>query len=253
MRTNLSWLMRIEPTRITYGAQGAGGLNADGLRRRAQLVEVLVFLFLIVPSMCFSFLVVRTGNLGFVVTALATIFRDLALVSLVAFFLWRNGEAADRIGWNFRGGLRDVVSASFLFVPLFFGSSCLDRLLLSVGFSAPATATPKFLRARGPTEFALAFVLVVVVAITEEVIFRGYLILRLRAVTRSTAAAVVLSSVIFSLGHGYEGTAGVVTVGFMGVAFALVYIWRRSLVAPILMHFLQDCLTIVVIPMLRYK
>ena len=31
------------------------------------------------------------------------------------------------------------------------------------------------------------------------------------------------------LGHGYEGTASVVTVGFIGLAFALVYQWRGSL------------------------
>ena len=229
------------------------GVKITRVDTKEQLVEVLVFLFLIVPSMCLSFLAVRTGNLGFVVTAVATILRDLALVGLVAFFLWRNGEGADRIGWNLGRGFQDVVSGCFLFLPLLFASNSLDRFLLSVGFSAPATATPKFLRARGPAEFALAFVLVVVVAIAEEVIFRGYLILRLKAVTQSTAAAVVLSSVIFSLGHGYEGTAGVLTVGFMGLMFALVYVWRRSLVAPIFMHFLQDSLTIVVIPILRAK
>jgi membrane protease YdiL (CAAX protease family) len=49
-----------------------------------------------------------------------------------------------------------------------------------------------------------------------------------------------LFAVVFSLGHGYEGTAGVVTVGFIGLAFALVYQWRGSLVAPMVMHFLQD-------------
>jgi membrane protease YdiL (CAAX protease family) len=64
---------------------------------------------------------------------------------------------------------------------------------------------------------------------------------------------VVLSSVIFSLGHGYEGSAGVVTVGFMGLAFAIVYVWRRSLVAPIIMHFLQDFLALIVIPVLHHK
>lgn len=32
----------------------------------------------------------------------------------------------------------------------------------------------------------------------------------------------------FALGHGYEGSAGVVTVGVMGMVFALVYLWRGS-------------------------
>ncbi len=81
--------------------------------------------------------------------------------------------------------------------------------------------------------------------------FRGYLILRFRALTASPTLAVLVSAVIFAIGHGYEGAAGVITVGTMGVIFALVYSWRQSLVAPIVMHFLQDFLVIVLIPLLR--
>jgi len=63
-------------------------------------------------------------------------------------------------------------------------------------------------------------------------------------------AAILLSAVVFSLGHGYEGTAGLITVGFMGLIFALVFKWRRSLVAPMVMHFLQDFTVIVLLPLL---
>ncbi len=187
------------------------------------------------------------------VTAIATIFRDLALVSLVAFFLWRNGEEPERIGWNFRSGSQNVILGTALFVVVFFGSSYLDRLLLAIGFSAPSTPTPKFLAVHGPSEYMLALVLVVVVAFAEEIIFRGYLIVRINAITGSTTWAVILSSVIFSLGHGYEGTAGVITVGSMGLAFAVVYVWTGSLAAPIVMHFLQDALVIVVLPLVAHK
>jgi membrane protease YdiL (CAAX protease family) len=92
-----------------------------------------------------------------------------------------------------------------------------------------------------------------VVALAEETIFRRYLILRFEAVTASSAVAVVLSAVIFSLGHGYEGSAGVVTVGVMGLVFALIYLWRRSLVTPIVMHFLQDFISVVLLPLLGGK
>jgi len=64
---------------------------------------------------------------------------------------------------------------------------------------------------------------------------------------------IVLSAFIFAIGHGYEGTAGVVTVGVMGLAFALVYLWRRSLVAPMIMHCLVDFVSIVVAPVLGMK
>jgi membrane protease YdiL (CAAX protease family) len=107
--------------------------------------------------------------------------------------------------------------------------------------------------ATGMAEFLLAFVLVVIVALAEETIFRGYLILCLKAVTPSPAVAVFLSGAVFSLGHGYERSAGVVTVGVMGLVFAFVYMWRQSLVAPIVMHFLKDFIGIVLLPLLKMK
>lgn len=220
--------------------------------RVEQIREVLVFLFLIVPSMALSFFAVRQGSLTFPLTASATIVRDLALVSLIAFFLWRNGEPAARIGWTQRNVLRNVILGAALFAPLLYGVGVLQTILKVLGFSAPATPAPRSLRAEGAWEFVLAGILVVVVAITEEIIFRGYLMLRLTAATRHPMAAAVLSSIIFALGHGYEGTAGAITVGVMGFIFALVYLSTRSLVAPIVMHFLQDFIGIVLVPLLSH-
>jgi membrane protease YdiL (CAAX protease family) len=224
-----------------------------GNSRGEQLREVLVFLFLIAPSMGLSFFAIRQGSISFRLTAAATILRDLGLVSLIVFFLWRNRERLERIGWTFTNGWRDAVLGAVLFVPMYFGTGSLEQILKAAGFSAPATPTPRSLTAGSATEFLLAGVLVIVVAIAEEIIFRGYLILRLQAVTGSNLAAAILSSIIFSLGHGYEGTAGVMTIGFMGLFFALVYLLRRSLVAPIVMHFLQDFAGIVIIPLLKHQ
>ncbi len=63
----------------------------------------------------------------------------------------------------------------------------------------------------------------------------------------------LLSAFIYSLGHGYEGSSGVVTVGALGLVFALVYLWRGSLMAPIIMHFLQDFISIVIPALLGLK
>jgi uncharacterized protein len=219
--------------------------------RREQLVELSVFLLLIVPSMVLSFFVVKQGTLGFVLVAASTIVRDLSLVSLILFFAWRNGEPLERIGWRFEHARRDVGLGIGLFLPFFFGMGLLGNALQAAGFfAAPSTPLPAFLAARGMGEAFLGLALVAVVAVTEETIFRGYLILRLQSITGSRAAAVILSSLIFSLGHGYEGSAGVVTVGCMGLVLALIYLWRQSLVAPAVIHFLQDFLGIVLLPLL---
>lgn len=221
--------------------------------RKEQLLEVSVFLFLIVPSMVLSFFVIRQGSLGFVFTAISVILRDAALVSLILFFLWRNREPLARIGWIVKNGRKDVALGIGLFFPIFFIGGLLDQALQAAGFSAPATPMPSFLAAKGGAELVLAFFLVVVVAIAEETIFRGYLLLRLQGVNLSQTGAVLLSAVIFSLGHGYEGTSGVVTVGTMGLVLAVIYLWRQNLVAPMVIHFLQDFTGIVLAPLLGLK
>jgi membrane protease YdiL (CAAX protease family) len=219
--------------------------------RKENTLEVCVFLFLIVPSLALSFVGTGQGNIDFPIVALATILRDLALVSLVLFFIWRNAEPVQRIGWTLKNGWRESALGAALFVPFFFAGSALESILRGAGFSAPSKPLPNFLTATDIGGLVLALVLVIVVAIAEETIFRGYLILRFKVVFANPSGALFLSAFVFSLGHGYEGSAGVVTVGFMGLIFGLVYLWRQSLVAPMVMHFLQDFIGIVLIPLMK--
>jgi membrane protease YdiL (CAAX protease family) len=220
------------------------------LTRREQLFEVGVFLFLIFPSMVFSFFAINQGNVSFVLTAIATILRDLALVSLILFFLWRNQESIHQIGWSIGNFWREFFLGIILFPFVFLGAGLLDQILNSIGLFTPSTPLPAALSAKGPGELILASCLVVIVALAEETIFRGYLILRFSRITNNLISAIILSALIFSIGHGYEGSAGVVTVAALGAVFAIIFVWRRSLVAPIVMHFLQDFIGIVLLPML---
>jgi membrane protease YdiL (CAAX protease family) len=43
----------------------------------------------------------------------------------------------------------------------------------------------------------------------------------------------------------------VITVGAAGLIFGMIYLWRRSLVGPVVLHFLLDFIGIVLAPMLR--
>jgi membrane protease YdiL (CAAX protease family) len=220
------------------------------LSRREKIIEVFVFLSLIVPSMALSFFAIKQGDIGFPLTAVATILRDAALVSLILFFLWRNREPIKTIGWQSKRWWVDILLGMAAFPFMYFGAALLERFLLSIGFTVPSTPLPSLQPSMDVLDLTLALILVAVVAIAEETIFRGYLLLRFRTLTGGTGWAVLLSAVVFSLGHGYEGTAGVVTVGTMGLVLALAAIWRKSLVMPITMHFLQDFLSIVLLPLL---
>lgn len=218
--------------------------------RKAIVLEVCVFLFLIVPSMVLSFFVGGEDKTGFVLLALSAIFRDLALLSLILFFAWRDQEPVRRLGLSARDLERNIVLGFALYVPFLLVIGLVEQLLTALGLSQPSEPGPSYFRVGGQWELALAVVLVIVVAISEETIFRGYLIRRLQTATGSTAAAVLLSSVVFALGHGYEGSLGMISVGVMGLIFSLIYLWRQSLVVPMVLHFLQDFLAIVVAPYL---
>jgi membrane protease YdiL (CAAX protease family) len=218
---------------------------------KERFAEVSVFLFLIVPSMVLSFFVTNQGSVDFVIVAVYTIFRDLALVSLVLLFTWRNGEPSTVLGWRFQHSTRNVAEGLVLYLPMLVVISLVDSTLMKMGLSEPRSAPSSLFQFRGQAEVALAVILVAVVAVSEETIFRGYLFLRLRTVTGSTTAALLLSAGVFALGHGYEGSLGVVTVGIMGLIFNLVYLWTGSLIAPMVMHFIQDFAGIVLVHYLK--
>jgi len=218
--------------------------------RKVQSVELAVFLFLIVPSMATSFSIESQSAPGFATVAILSILSDLGLISLVFYFIWRNREPLGRIGWNLAGLPKEVGWGLLLFLPVMFSTNLLESALHAAGLSAPSKL-PSFLAAGGRSGLVLAVVLVVVVALVEETIFRGYLILRLKTALRRTWAAVILSAFIFSIGHGYEGMAGVISIFYLGIVFALIYLWRRSLVATTIIHFLIDFIGIVVAALLR--
>jgi membrane protease YdiL (CAAX protease family) len=222
--------------------------------RKIQFIEVIVFLFLIMPSLVLSFFVVQQGNVNFPFVAVATIVRDLSLLSLICYFVWRNREGFQSLGWTLGQGWREIFFGVVLFLPVFYTASVLDDALCQIGFSAPTNALSALENVKGTGEIILAFLMVCVVAVAEETIFRGYLLLRFqKGLQMAPFTAALLSSVIFALGHGYEGTSGVITVGYIGLCFALVYQWRGSLVAPMIMHFLQDFAGIVLAPLLGIK
>lgn len=217
--------------------------------RKRELLEVSVFLFLIIPSMAFSLVIMREHLLDFKTMALSIIMRDLSLVSLILFLLWRNGEPPDKIGWTSREALIELLLGLLLFFPVFYGTGLFGAFLKKIGFSAPKQPLPSFLTPNTTLEYLFASFLVVVIAISEETIFRGYLILRFKALSKHPLVPILLSTGIFSLGHGYQGTAGLIVVVLIGLILAFIYVWRKNLIAPIVIHFMYNFTALVIVPL----
>ena len=80
-----------------------------------------------------------------------------------------------------------------------------------------------------------------VISIYEELLFRGFLMTRLRRGTGSWTLAVVLSTAVFTALHAFDQTASaLVAVTILSLVFSGVTIWRRSIIPAIVAHALFD-------------
>lgn len=88
--------------------------------------------------------------------------------------------------------------------------------------------------------------LILTTAITEEILFRGYAIERLEELTGRLWAAVGFSFVVFVAPHIlFFGPLWLITNGLNVVLLYVLYVWRRNLVACMLMHLLGNSLLLI--------
>ncbi|MFB6185177.1 MAG: lysostaphin resistance A-like protein [Haloarculaceae archaeon] len=86
-----------------------------------------------------------------------------------------------------------------------------------------------------------------VVAGVEEFVFRAALVgATSAAFGTSPWALAVVSAVAFALGHGAQGTVGVVVTGVLGLALAMAFVATGSLLVVVVAHYLVNALELTV-------
>ena len=75
-------------------------------------------------------------------------------------------------------------------------------------------------------------------SIEEELVYRGFLFAYFAALLTGPPAVVViiLAGLVFGLGHLYQGVAGIVKTGMVGVLLGTAYWMTGSVLAPMLLH-----------------
>jgi membrane protease YdiL (CAAX protease family) len=82
---------------------------------------------------------------------------------------------------------------------------------------------------------------VLTAGVTEELIFRGYLLSRLEWLLKNRYAAILISSILFGLAHYRYGTVKNVVGAFViGLVLALYYDKYRNIKVTMIFHFLWD-------------
>ncbi len=79
------------------------------------------------------------------------------------------------------------------------------------------------------------------IGLYEEVLFRGFLMTRLRRATGGWVPAVLLSTALFTIPHAIDQVpAALISITILSLTFSVVTIWRRSIVPVVVAHTLFD-------------
>jgi membrane protease YdiL (CAAX protease family) len=108
-----------------------------------------------------------------------------------------------------------------------------------------------FLAPQNTLEVVLWICLSATAGFCEEVIFRGYFQMQFTRLLRSRWIALLVVSILFGLGHGYEGPQRMVLIALLGFAFGLLSLLRKSLRPAMMAHTMQDTISGLLLRALR--
>ncbi len=88
----------------------------------------------------------------------------------------------------------------------------------------------------GSTEVAVFVLVALTAGICEEILYRGWLLYFLGALSGSMWIGMILSAVLFGLGHAYQGRQGIIATGVLGLVFGTMFVLVKSLVPGQVIH-----------------
>jgi membrane protease YdiL (CAAX protease family) len=161
----------------------------------------------------------------------------LVLVSLIAFFLSAHNERFSGLLFDGRPIGRELVVG----VPMAITSLVLAvAVLATIQQFAPGLHTvernPLQDLMRTPRDIAIFAVVVVVAGGVREEIQRAFILHRFERWLGGGKVGVVVASVAFGAGHLLQGVDAAIATGILGAYWGIIYLKRRSVVAPVVSH-----------------
>ncbi len=186
---------------------------------------------------------------------------NMAIEWVIVAFVWlgvrRRGHGLrGLIGgqWKtWRAIAADILLAIGLWV-LFIGLSygIMQFLYLNGYREAPNHVMQNMLPASTP-EMILWAILSLSAGFSEELVFRGYFQRQVSALTGSAAAGLLSQSVLFGIGHVYQGLMRMTIIAIYGLMFGLLAKWRNSLRPGILSHAWTDFSVLLFILLSKFR
>jgi membrane protease YdiL (CAAX protease family) len=175
------------------------------------------------------------------VSLLVFVLNCLLMIWMIGYPVWIVHRMHARLYWP---SLRRVVLEAAIALPtIFMVWVGLFAILTVWAAVAPgqSPSNPLLPAARaGAWKYVILFTAFASICapLSEEVFFRGlvYNFLRIRM---PWVAAAIIQAIAFGMMHNY-GAANATGAGLLGFALAVVYEWRRTLLTPMFVHFLQN-------------
>jgi membrane protease YdiL (CAAX protease family) len=174
-------------------------------------------------------------SIGFVATL--SLLDTVALIGLMWFFLAARG---DRVRDVFLGS-RPIASEVRAGLPMILLAFLVAAIvLLSIRALVPSLhnveTNPLQELMRNPRDAALFALVAVVAGGIREELQRAFLLNRFERWLGGPRIGVIAASAAFGLGHLLQGADAAIATGVLGAFWAIVYLRRRSVVAPMVSH-----------------
>lgn len=184
-------------------------------------------------------------QLRFVAPLLLT--DTVVLIGLILLLLRSHGERARDVFFGHRDWPHELWAA----VPMIFiAYGIAIAVMLTVAVFAPWLHTveqnPLQDLLRAPRDAALFALVVIIAGGVREEVQRAFILTRFERSLGGTTVGVAVSSVAFGAGHIVQGVDAALATGLLGAFWAVSYLRRRSVVAPVVSHAAFDLLQIAI-------
>jgi membrane protease YdiL (CAAX protease family) len=163
---------------------------------------------------------------------------SIVLVALMVLLTRAHGQRASALWFGDRHPLRDIALGLALVPLVFLLVGLLMNALLRVfpGLHNVPSNPIEQMAAGGPYDAAMLGVIAILGGGVREELQRAFMLQRFERQLGGATVGVIVLSIAFGLGHVQQGWDAVITTGLLGAFWSLVYLRRRSSVAPMVSH-----------------
>jgi membrane protease YdiL (CAAX protease family) len=186
------------------------------------------------------------GRLSLRYIAWLSLIDTLFIVGLAVLFLRSRGERPWRVFVGFRSmGREGLVGLALLPAAFLIVIAAAQAIESAAPWLRNRDGNPLADLLRNPLDIAVFAGVAVLAGGFREEVQRAFILHRFEQHLGGAVAGLAVFSVAFGAGHAMQGWDAAILTGLLGAFWGLVYLWRRSIVAPAVCHALFNLVEIV--------